>query len=218
MSKIKALINPVTPFAQNAPIIFCDETKHCAFVDPGGDIDVLLNIAKENNLVPKMILLTHGHCDHAGGASELARILSLPIIGPHKEDDFLLSSLNEQGQMFGMVAENCEPSKWLEEDDIVDLGNSTLRVLFCPGHTPGHIVFFNAESKLALVGDVIFKDSVGRTDLPKGNFRDLINSITTKLWPLGNDITFISGHGPISTFGAERVSNMFVSDSVLKKN
>ena len=120
--------------------------------------------------------------------------------------------------MFGMVAENCEPSKWLEENDIVDLGNSTLRVLFCPGHTPGHIVFFNAESKLALVGDVIFKDSVGRTDLPKGNFQDLINSITTKLWPLGNDITFISGHGPISTFGAERISNMFVSDSALKKN
>jgi len=145
-------------------------------------------------------------------------MLSLPIIGPHKKDDFLLSSLNEQGQMFGMVAENCEPSKWLEENDIVDLGNSTLRVLFCPGHTPGHIVFFNAESKLALVGDVIFKDSVGRTDLPKGNFQDLINSITTKLWPLGNDITFISGHGPISTFGAERISNMFVSDSVLKKN
>ena len=212
---IQALINPVTPFAQNAPIIFCSETNKCAFVDPGGDADFLLQIAKENNLIPEKILLTHGHADHAGAAMEIAQILNIKIEGPHKEDKFLLDSLQSQGEMFGMQARNCIPDKWLEDGDSVTVGNSVLDVIFTPGHTPGHIIFFSNESNLALVGDVIFRGSIGRTDLPRGNHQDLIDSISKKLWPLGNDVEFICGHGPNSTFGNERVSNPFVSDAAL---
>jgi glyoxylase-like metal-dependent hydrolase (beta-lactamase superfamily II) len=212
---IKALINPVTPFAQNAPIIFCSETKKCAFVDPGGDSDLLLKIAKENNLIPEKILLTHGHADHAGAAMEIAQILNIKIEGPHKEDKFLLDSLQSQGEMFGMQARNCMPDKWLEDGDSVTVGNSVLDVIFTPGHTPGHVIFYSNESNLALVGDVIFRGSIGRTDLPRGNHQDLIDSISKKLWPLGNDVEFICGHGPNSTFGNERASNPFVSDAAL---
>ena len=212
---IQALVNPVTPFAQNAPIIFCSETNKCAFVDPGGDADFLLQIAKENNLIPEKILLTHGHADHAGAAMEIAQILNIKIEGPHKEDKFLLDSLQSQGEMFGMQARNCMPDKWLEDGDTVTVGNSVLDVIFTPGHTPGHVIFFSNESNLALVGDVIFRGSIGRTDLPRGNHQDLIHSISKKLWPLGNDVEFICGHGPNSTFGNERASNPFVSDAAL---
>jgi glyoxylase-like metal-dependent hydrolase (beta-lactamase superfamily II) len=212
---IQALVNPVTPFAQNAPIIFCSETNKCAFVDPGGDADFLLQIAKENNLIPEKILLTHGHADHAGAAMEIAQILNIKIEGPHKEDKFLLDSLQSQGEMFGMQARNCVPNKWLEDGDTVTVGNSMLDVIFTPGHTPGHVIFFSNDSNLALVGDVIFRGSIGRTDLPRGNHQDLINSISKKLWPLGNDVEFICGHGPNSTFGNERASNPFVSDAAL---
>ena len=212
---IQALVNPVTPFAQNAPIIFCSETNKCAFVDPGGDADFLLQIAKENNLIPEKILLTHGHADHAGAAMEIAQILNIKIECPHKEDKFLLDSLQSQGEMFGMQARNCMPDKWLEDGDTVMVGNSVLDVIFTPGHTPGHVIFFSNDSNLALVGDVIFRGSIGRTDLPRGNHQDLINSISKKLWPLGNDVEFICGHGPNSTFGNERASNPFVSDAAL---
>ena len=212
---IQALVNPVTPFAQNAPIIFCSETNKCAFVDPGGDADFLLQIAKENNLIPEKILLTHGHADHAGAAMEIAQILNIKIEGPHKEDKFLLDSLQSQGEMFGMQARNCVPDKWLEDGDSVTVGNSVLDVIFTPGHTPGHVIFFSNDSNLALVGDVIFRGSIGRTDLPRGNHQDLIDSISKKLWPLGNDVEFICGHGPNSTFGNERTSNPFVSDVAL---
>ena len=212
---IQALVNPVTPFAQNAPIIFCSETNKCAFVDPGGDADFLLQIAKENNLIPEKILLTHGHADHAGAAMEIAQILNIKIEGPHKEDKFLLDSLQSQGQMFGMQARNCMPDKWLEDGDTVTVGNSVLDVIFTPGHTPGHVIFFSNESNLALVGDVLFRGSIGRTDLPRGNHQDLIDSISKKLWPLGNDVEFVCGHGPNSTFGNERASNPFVSDAAL---
>ena len=212
---IQALVNPVTPFAQNAPIIFCSETNKCAFVDPGGDADFLLQIAKENNLIPEKILLTHGHADHAGAAMEIAQILNIKIEGPHKEDKFLLDSLQSQGEMFGMQARNCVPNKWLEDGDTVTVGNSMLDVIFTPGHTPGHVIFFSNDSNLALVGDVIFRGSIGRTDLPRGNHQDLIDSISKKLWPLGNDVEFICGHGPNSTFGNERASNPFVSDVAL---
>ena len=212
---IQALVNPVTPFAQNAPIIFCSETNKCAFVDPGGDADFLLQIAKKNNLIPEKILLTHGHADHAGAAMEIAQILNIKIEGPHKEDKFLLDSLQSQGEMFGMQARNCVPDKWLEDGDSVTVGNSVLDVIFTPGHTPGHVIFFSNDSNLALVGDVIFRGSIGRTDLPRGNHQDLIDSISKKLWPLGNDVEFICGHGPNSTFGNERASNPFVSDAAL---
>ena len=215
MSLIKALVSPVTPFQQNAPILFCEESKKCAFVDPGGDLDILLGAAKDNDLIPEKIFLTHGHADHAGAAMELASMLSIEIEGPHHEDTFLLESLESQGKMFGMHAQNCIPNRWLLDGDEVHLGNETLQVLLCPGHTPGHTIFFHPESKLAVVGDVLFRGSIGRTDLPRGNHQDLINSITQKLWPLGNEVSFISGHGPVSTFGQERKNNAFVADDVL---
>ena len=212
---LKAIVQPVTPFEQNASILYCSETKKCAIVDPGGDIEILLKIAKDNELVPEKILLTHGHIDHAGGATEIAKILRVEIHGPHQDDKFLLDSLEEQGKMFGLNSKDCSPDVWLDEGDIVTIGKEKLETYFCPGHTPGHLIFYNLESKLAIVGDVLFCGSIGRTDLPGGNFDDLIQSVKNKLWPLGRDIEFIPGHGPMSTFEAERQSNPFVSDAVL---
>ena len=212
---LKALIQPVTLFEQNASIIFCDETKKCAIVDPGGDIDLLLNIAKEKELLPEKILLTHGHIDHAGGATEISEILNVEIHGPHIDDKFLLDGLQKQGEMFGLQSKNCNPDKWLKEGDVVLVGNEKLEVYFCPGHTPGHIIFFNKKANLALVGDVLFNGSIGRTDLPGGNYNQLIESVKNKLWPLGHDIEFIPGHGPNSTFAQERAVNAFVADSIL---
>jgi len=212
---LKALIQPVTLFQQNASIIYCSNTKKCAIVDPGGDIEILLEIAKNNNLIPEKILLTHGHIDHAGGATELSEILKVEIHGPHIEDKFLLDGLQEQGQMFGLPSKDCQPDLWLNEGDVVEIGEEKLDVYFCPGHTPGHIIFYNEENKLAIVGDVLFNGSIGRTDLPGGNHDQLIKSVKDKLWPLGKDIEFIPGHGPMSTFEAERLSNPFVSDQAL---
>ena len=212
---LKAIVQPVTPFEQNASILYCSETKKCAIVDPGGDIEVLLKIAKDNELITEKILLTHGHIDHAGGATEIAKILRVKIHGPHEDDKFLLDSLEEQGKMFGLNSKDCSPDVWLDEGDIVTIGKEKLETYFCPGHTPGHLIFYNLESKLAIVGDVLFCGSIGRTDLPGGNFDDLIQSVKDKLWPLGRDIEFIPGHGPMSTFEAERQSNPFVSDSIL---
>ena len=212
---LKAIVQPVTPFDQNASILYCSETKKCAIVDPGGDIEILLKIAKDNELVPEKILLTHGHIDHAGGATEIAQILRVEIHGPHEDDKFLLDSLAEQGKMFGLNSKDCSPDVWLDEGDIVTIGKQRLETYFCPGHTPGHLIFYNLESKLAIVGDVLFCGSIGRTDLPGGNFDVLIQTVQDKLWPLGRDIEFIPGHGPMSTFEAERQSNPFVSDSVL---
>lgn len=215
MSSLKTIIVQVTPFAQNASIIYCNETKKCAFVDPGGDIELLLNKAKENDLIPEKILLTHGHIDHAGGASELSEILNINIEGPSIEDKFLLDSLKDQGEMFGMQSRNCIPNLWLQDGDIVTVGQISLDIYFCPGHTPGHVIFYAKESKVALVGDVLFQGSIGRTDLPGGNHQDLIDSIVNKLWPLGDDVKFIPGHGDVSNFGVERQTNAFVADSVL---
>jgi len=157
MSLIKALITPVTPFQQNAPILFCEDTKKCAFVDPGGDLDILLGAAKDNNLIPEKILLTHGHIDHAGGASELASMLSIEIEGPHKEDTFLLDSLESQGEMFGFQARNCIPNRWLQDGDEVTIGNETLQVYFCPGHTPVTSFFFMQNLILPQLGMFYFK-------------------------------------------------------------
>jgi len=212
---LKALVQTVTPFEQNASILFCSETNKCAIVDPGGDIHILLELLKNNNLVPERILLTHGHIDHAGGATEISEILNVEIHGPHIDDKFLLDELQKQGEMFGLQSKNCNPDKWLNEGDVVMVGNQKLEVYFCPGHTPGHIIFFNKKVNLAIVGDVLFNGSIGRTDLPGGNYNQLIESVKNKLWPLGDDVDFIPGHGPVSTFKVERNSNPFVSDSVL---
>ena len=215
MSSLKTIVVQVTPFVQNCSILFCAESNKCAFVDPGGDIEVLLDTAKKNNLIPEKILLTHGHIDHAGGAQELSNILKIQIEGPNIADKFLLDDLEKQGAMFGMISKNCSPDRWLDDGDIVKIGLIELDTYYCPGHTPGHVIFHSKENKLALVGDVLFNGSIGRTDLPGGDHEELLESIKNKLWPLGNDIEFIPGHGPNSTFAQERATNAFVADSIL---
>jgi glyoxylase-like metal-dependent hydrolase (beta-lactamase superfamily II) len=209
-------IIPVTAFAQNCTLLWCEETKQAAVVDPGGDIEDILAAAARRGLTIAKILLTHGHIDHAGGTAELAQRLSIPIEGPQRGDDYWIRQLPEQGHMFGFPG-HCGafvPDRWLEGGDTVNFGNVVLEVIHAPGHTPGHVVFFHRPSKLALVGDVLFAGSIGRTDFPGGNHGDLIRSIRTGLWPLGNDVEFIPGHGPMSTFGEERISNPFVADGV----
>ena len=212
---LKVQVVPVTPYQQNCSIIQCEATGLAAIVDPGGDIDLLLDIAKKNNLIPEKILLTHGHIDHAGGAQELSNILKIKIEGPHIADKFLLDDLEKQGAMFGMISKNCSPDRWLDDGDIVKIGLVELDTYFCPGHTPGHVIFYSKENKIALVGDVLFNGSIGRTDLPGGNHEELLGSIKNKLWPLGHDIEFIPGHGPNSTFAQERATNAFVADNIL---
>jgi hydroxyacylglutathione hydrolase len=208
-------IIPVTPFEQNCSMIWCPDTMRGAFVDPGGDIDRLNAAANAANVQIEKLLLTHGHIDHAGGTGELAAQLSIPIEGPHIEERFWLDQLAMQSKMFGFPAvTDFTPNRWLNDGDTVTVGNQTLQVLYTPGHTPGHVVFFHAQTKLAIVGDVLFAGSIGRTDFPRGNHQHLIDAIRSKLWPLGNDVAFIPGHGPMSTFGQERSSNPHVGDHV----
>lgn len=206
-------IIPVTPFEQNCTLLWCEQTMRGAFVDPGGDIEVLLDAAQTLGVSIEKLLLTHGHIDHAGAAAELAERLGVPIEGPQREEVFWIEQLSAQSRMFGFPhARPFTPDRWLEDGDTVTVGNDTLQVLHTPGHTPGHVVFFHAPSKLALVGDVLFAGSIGRTDFPRGDYQTLIRAIKEKLWPLGNDVAFIPGHGPMSTFGDERESNPFVGD------
>ena len=206
-------IIPVTPFEQNCTLLWCTETMKGALVDPGGDLEILLAAAAELGVTIEKILLTHGHIDHAGGAGELATRLSVPIEGPQREDKFWIEQLAAQSRAFGFPpAQPFTPDRWLEDGDTVSVGNETLQVLHTPGHTPGHVVFFHAPSKLAITGDVLFAGSIGRTDFPRGDYQALIDSIHRKLWPLGDDVQFISGHGPMSTVGRERRSNPFVGE------
>lgn len=204
-------IIPVTSYQQNCTLLICDETKKAAIVDPGGDVDIIMDTIKQMNATPEIILATHGHLDHVGAVAELASKLSLPIEGPQKEDKFWIDAFPAQIETFGFPASDTFiPDRWLKDGDIVNVGQQKLEVIHCPGHTPGHIVFFHKESKLALVGDVLFNGSIGRTDFPKGDYDTLIDSIKRKLWPLGGDVKFIPGHGSMSTFGAEMESNPYV--------
>ncbi len=213
---LKIVVIPVTEFIQNCTILWCTESMKGAVVDPGGDIDQIIKVAEENGVTIEKLLITHAHIDHAGGAGELAERLGVPIEGPHKDDDFWIQGLPKQSREYGFpLAQTFVPERWLEDGDTVSVGNLTLDVIHCPGHTPGHVVFFNADQNLVIVGDVLFQGSIGRTDFPRGNHQDLIDSITQKLWPLGNDVTFVPGHGPASTFGNERKSNPYVADSAL---
>jgi hydroxyacylglutathione hydrolase len=213
---MRAGIIPVTPFQQNCSILFCEETKKAAIVDPGGDLDQIVAALDKLGAIPEKIFLTHGHIDHCGGTAELRRQLGVPVEGPHEEDRFWIDQLPMQGARFGFPhLEAFVPDRWLAGGDAVRFGNQELEVRFCPGHTPGHVVFFHRGEKLAIVGDVLFAGSIGRTDFPRGDHDTLIRSITTQLWPLGDDVTFISCHGPVSTFGEERASNPFVSDRAL---
>ena len=204
---------PVTLFQQNCTVLWCDETMRGAVVDPGGDLPRILAAVENNGVTLEKILITHGHIDHAGAAAALAEQLSLPIEGPQIEDKFWLDGMPAQSVQYGFKGVRAfTPDRWLKHGDTVGFGNVVMQVLHCPGHTPGHVVFFNAEAKLALVGDVLFQGSIGRTDFPKGDFDTLIASIRNRLWPLGDDIVFISGHGPMSMFGDERLTNPFCSD------
>ena len=209
-------IIPVTPLQQNCTVFWSPETYRGGIVDPGGDLSLIRNFLSENDIKLEMILCTHGHLDHVGAVSELANELSLPIIGPHKDDLFWIEGLPEAAEMFGFQnVETFVPDQWLEDGDKVEVAGATFEVFHCPGHTPGHVVFYQPEDNVAMVGDVIFQGSIGRTDFPKGDHQQLINSITKKLWPLGQEVTFVPGHGPTSTFGEERRSNPFVSDMAL---
>ena len=210
---LKVLIVPVTPFEQNCSILICEETNRAAIVDPGGDIPKILDALNTSGATPEKILLTHGHIDHCAGAVALAKELNVEIEGPHKDEAFWLDQLPLQSQRFGFPkAEAFSPNKWLEDEDVVTVGKVLLTVKHCPGHTPGHIVFFSPDDRLAIVGDVLFAGSIGRTDFPRGNHADLVGAIRTKLFPLGDDIAFVPGHGPMSTFGEERKSNPYVGD------
>jgi hydroxyacylglutathione hydrolase len=202
---------PVTPFQQNCSIVWCDRTMEGAVIDPGGDLPRLKAVVQRLGVKLTQILLTHAHIDHAGGTGALARELGLPVVGPHPADQFWIDGLAQQAQMFGFPpAEPFTPTRWLADGDTVTIGQSTLGVRHCPGHTPGHVVFHNAEAGRAFVGDVLFAGSIGRTDLPGGDYDTLIASITQRLWPLGDDTVFIPGHGPESSFGRERRSNPYV--------
>ncbi|MBE7461326.1 MAG: MBL fold metallo-hydrolase [Zoogloeaceae bacterium] len=204
---------PVTPFQQNCSLLWCEKTMKGAVVDPGGDLDVVQAAIARFDVKIEKILLTHGHIDHAGGAAELKRRLGVGIEGPQREESFWIDQLPQQSQMFGFPrAEAFVPDRWLEGGDTVCIGEVSLEVIHTPGHTPGHVVFFDRQSRIAVVGDVLFQGSIGRTDFPRGDYDTLVRSIREKLWPLGDDVTFIPGHGPLSTFGDERESNPFVGD------
>jgi len=211
---LQYLTVPVTPFQQNCSLVWCDQTRDAAVIDPGGDLERILAEVQRLGLKLTQIFLTHAHIDHAGAAGELAQRLQLPIIGPHTGDQFWIDGLPQQSQRFGFPpAQAFKPTRWLQDGDTVRVGQSELTVRHCPGHTPGHVVFHSAEAKRAFVGDVLFAGSIGRTDFPQGDHDTLIASITQRLWPMGNDTVFIPGHGPESTFGRERRSNPYVADT-----
>jgi glyoxylase-like metal-dependent hydrolase (beta-lactamase superfamily II) len=212
---LRAAIIPVTPLQQNCTLLWCTRTMKAAFVDPGGDLDRLKAAAQQHKVAVEKILLTHGHIDHCGEAGTLAKELGLPIEGPHEADRFWISRLEDDGRSYGVAGKVFEPDRWLDDGDTVTVGDLVLDVIHCPGHTPGHVVFHHAPSKLAIVGDVLFQGSIGRTDFPMGNHQDLLDAITQKLWPLGGDTTFLPGHGAPSTFAHERATNPFVGDRVL---
>jgi hydroxyacylglutathione hydrolase len=210
---MKYVVVPVTPFVQNCTLVWSEKTMKGAVVDPGGDVDVILRKAADNGVTLEKIMLTHGHLDHAGGTADLVERLGIPVEGPHQGDKFWIDAMPQQGQMFGVRAPRAfTPDRWLVGGDTVDVGDLTFEVRHCPGHTPGHVIFFHAPSRLALVGDVLFSGSIGRTDFPQGSYDTLIRSIKEQLWPLGDDVEFVCGHGPNSTFGRERRTNPFVRD------
>ncbi len=214
--KMQIRIIPVTPLQQNCSLIWETETGKAVFVDPGGDIDQLLAALKQFNLTLDRIWLTHGHLDHAGAAQQLKDQFNVPIEGPHEDDQWLLDDIEAQGAKYGIAdGRNCKPDRYLADGDTLTLGDETFGVAHCPGHTPGHVVIYHDKARLAFVGDVLFQGSIGRTDFPRGNHQQLLDSITQKLWPLGSDMRFVPGHGPMSTFGQERQTNGFVADSII---
>jgi hydroxyacylglutathione hydrolase len=212
---LRAMIIPVTPLQQNCTLFWCTATMCGAFVDPGGDLPKLTRAAEAQGVTIEKILITHGHIDHCGEAGTLARQLGVTIEGPHEADRFWISRLEDDGRSYGVNGKIFEPDRWLVQGDTVTVGTLTLDVYHCPGHTPGHVIFHHAPSKVAMVGDVLFQGSIGRTDFPMGNHQDLLDAIVRNLWPLGGDTNFVPGHGPMSTFAHERATNPYVADKIL---
>lgn len=211
---LEVALVPVTPFVQNCAVLRCQETGKGCVIDPGGEVERILEVVRELDVDVEKVLVTHGHLDHAGAVFALSQELGVPIEGPHEGDRFWIEALEEQGRMFGLPGGRpFEPDRWLEHGDEVSFGAQRLEVLHCPGHTPGHVVFFHRKDRLAFVGDVLFRGSIGRTDFPGGDFSALVSSIHERLFPLGDDVRFSCGHGPMSTFGEERRSNPFVGDA-----
>ncbi len=214
---IRAVIAPVTPFQQNCTIVWCARTLKAAVIDPGGEVERLLKAISDQGLTVEKIWITHAHMDHAGGTAALQEATSAPIEGPHPADQFWIDQIASSGRQYGIPdARPFVPTRWLGDGDVVSLGETEFEVLHCPGHTPGHLTFFHRQARFAQVGDVLFRGSIGRTDFPRGDHAQLIASITGKLWPLGDDVSFVPGHGPMSTFGAERLDNPFVSDQAIE--
>jgi glyoxylase-like metal-dependent hydrolase (beta-lactamase superfamily II) len=213
---LRATIIPVTPLQQNCTLFWCTATMRGAVVDPGGDLPRIRSAIAKAGVTVEKVLVTHGHLDHCGMAGPLAEELGVPIEGPHEADRFWIARLPDDSRQWGVPAELFEPDRWLDEGDVVTVGNLTLDTYLTPGHTPGHVIFHHPASKLAIVGDVLFAGSVGRTDFPLSDPDALIRSVVTKLWPLGDDTTFLPGHGPTSSFGRERATNPFVGDAVLE--
>ena len=217
--KLDIRIIPVTPLQQNTSLIWNRETMEGVFIDPGGETDRLMATAEEFGVKVVAVWLTHGHLDHAGAATEIKQRTGCPIIGPHEDDQWLLDDIEAQGAKYGIAdGKNVTPDRYLHEGDTLTLGAETFHVTHCPGHTPGHVVIYHTAGQLAFVGDVLFKGSIGRTDFPRGNHQQLLDSITSKLWPLGPNMRFVPGHGPMSTFGEERQSNPYVGDFALKES
>ena len=208
---MQVINTPISPYLQNAPIAYCEETNKCIFIDPGDELDKLIQFQTELKLIPEYNFITHGHIDHAGAAKELATKLNLNIIGPHIDDSFLLESLEIQGQMYGMNAQNFTPDKWLKHEDSISFGNQTLEIKHCPGHAPGHVIGINHKAKKIIAGDVLFNGSIGRTDLPRGNYQDLIDSINHHLLILDDTYIVHCGHGPDTSIGHERKTNPFLN-------
>ena len=214
VSKLERVVIPVTPFQQNCSVLWCSATRRGAVVDPGGDLERIAACVRAEGITLEKVLLTHAHLDHCAGARVFADACKIPIEGPQVQDQFWLISLPQQAQKYGFpAAPSFTPDRWLVDGDSVSFGDQTMQVLHCPGHTPGHVVFYHA-SGVAFVGDVLFQGSIGRTDFPRGNHGQLIDSIRSKLWPLGDAVTFVPGHGPESTFGFERRTNPFVADEL----
>jgi glyoxylase-like metal-dependent hydrolase (beta-lactamase superfamily II) len=218
MARMQLAVIPVTPFEQNCSVLWCEKTLRAAVIDPGGGLDDILAFVGHQKLTLEKILITHAHVDHAAATAELARRCSLPIEGPHPADQFWIDDLPARAAEYGFPpAQVFVPTRWLHNGDEVTVGEVRLQVIHCPGHTPGHVVFYSPVDHFAVVGDVIFAGSIGRTDFPRGNHADLIHSIRDKLFPLGDDVKFLPGHGPVSSFGAERRSNPFVGDAAVRR-
>lgn len=218
MARLDLKLLPVTPFAQNCSLLYDVDTMEGVLIDPGGEAERLKSTIEDMGITLKEMWLTHGHLDHAGAADELREAFDVKVIGPHKDDQFWMDGISDQWAQYGHagMGKNVTPDQYLEEGDTLELSGVKFNVTHTPGHTPGHVVIYNQDMKIAFVGDVLFRGSIGRTDFPKGNHAQLIESITTKLWPLGNDMRFVPGHGPMGTFGGERADNPYVADRVVQ--